>query len=333
MSVLTTTIDHFLDLAALGRPRPAIEYADGLADQGLGVRDLIDELLVPTQREVGRLWQTNQWTVAQEHAATSVIDGVLSAVARRTPTNDSTDRRVVVACVEGEYHSMPPRMGAEQLRAAGWDVIFLGASVPREDLRNFVTATEPHAVVLSCTIPLHLLGTRRCIDALADLAVPVVAAGAAFGTTPRRARRLGATGWIGPTDDASEVLDGPLGTPRTAPHSSTAAMRLAVGITDWLSTATATSARPAHSDGVLEALVHEMTLELPQYLALALELDDRLIYSDHVRWARSVLASRGAPGNELDTTLDLIEHATSALDQPEARALARSCKHQPPPSR
>ena len=43
---------------------------------------------------------------------------------------------------------MPARMFADQLTAAGWDVVFLGASTPAEHLRRFVAAERPSAVAV-----------------------------------------------------------------------------------------------------------------------------------------------------------------------------------------
>ena len=79
--------------------------------------------------QVGQLWQSALWSVIDEHIATGVAETALSAAAvvdRRAPTRG----HVVVACVEGDWHSLPARMVAEVLESEGWSVRFLGASHP-----------------------------------------------------------------------------------------------------------------------------------------------------------------------------------------------------------
>ncbi len=110
-ATLADEVEEFLAVAAGGRPRPAIEQALGLLDAGNSVEDLIVGLLAPTQQEVGLLWQAHRWNTAQEHAATAVIDGVLGAIALRTPIPSPARGAVLVSCVEEEYHFLPARMG------------------------------------------------------------------------------------------------------------------------------------------------------------------------------------------------------------------------------
>jgi len=204
------TTERFLDLAESGLPRPAIDFAIELTGRGLPLDRLILDLLGPTQQQVGHLWQSNRWSVAQEHAASAVVDGVLSAIALQTSPRRAGQGSVLVACVEGEYHSLAARLGAELLRYDGWEVAFLGASLPASDLQSFAAIAAPDVVVLSCTVPLFLLGGGRCFAALAEIGVPAVAAGAGFGTTGDRAARLGASGWIGPGMSATAVIKGSL---------------------------------------------------------------------------------------------------------------------------
>ena len=184
---------HLLDLAEVGRSGPAIEYALGLLTSGLGSDQMILDVLAPTQREVGLRWQSGRWNVGQEHAASTVVDGVLGAMEMQAPVTQ-TRGSAVVACVEGEYHSLPARMGVERLRLDGWGVTFLGANMPTGDLVSFLRRAQPDVVVLSCTFELCLPGAARSIAAVAELGLPAVVAGAGFGETPRRAMLLGASG-------------------------------------------------------------------------------------------------------------------------------------------
>jgi len=58
-------------------------------------------------------------------------------------------------------------MAGLTLRAAGWRVAFLGADTPVETLERAVDELEPRAVVISSTIPDHLVSARRALSRLA----------------------------------------------------------------------------------------------------------------------------------------------------------------------
>ncbi len=314
-----TSVQEFLDLAAAGRPRPAIERALELLDAGNSVEDLILGVLAPTQREVGLQWQTHRWNTAQEHAATAVIDGVLGAIAMRIPVPSRAHGVVLVACVEEEYHSLPARMGVELLRCGGWDVTFLGESVPARDLQAFATSAQVDVAVLSCTVPLHLPGARRAIAALADIGVPAVAAGAGFGDTPRRAAQLGASGWIGSASNPTAVLAALLA---DSPAAETGVDRQREEDAVQLE---------LHSDELCDGALEEMSRRIPamsayssrqldrtrkdvadilRYLGLAIDLDEPSMFDDFVAWFSQFLAGRDVPAAVLDASLDIVAEVT-----------------------
>ena len=80
--------------------------------QSAGI-DATVSLLADVQREVGLRWQTRQWTVAEEHAATAIVDIALTAAALET-TPPASEVAAVLVCGEGEWHGLPARMAAEQ---------------------------------------------------------------------------------------------------------------------------------------------------------------------------------------------------------------------------
>ena len=180
-----------------------------LAGAGTAADELIVDLLAPAEREVGARWARREWSVAQEHAATAVVDAALAMLAlEHEPALPTGARRAVVACVEGEWHSLPARMAAELLRLEGWDVVFLGPSVPADDLGAHVRDLEPDVAGLSCSVPLFLTGAQRSIEACRDAGVPVVAGGAGFGEAGEWSVALGAAAWLPDARSAGGALAG-----------------------------------------------------------------------------------------------------------------------------
>jgi methanogenic corrinoid protein MtbC1 len=188
--------------------RGATDLVIGLFDKGTPIASIATDILAPAQVRVGQLWESGEWSVADEHAATSITEGALSALTHTsTPRRGAHTRHVAVACPEGEWHSLPARMAVAVAGASGQvRATMLGVSLTAEQLRRRLWAGDIDVLALSCTMPTNLIGAARCIAAAHDLGVPVVVGGRAFGESPHRAQALGADSWA---PDA-EALLGPV---------------------------------------------------------------------------------------------------------------------------
>jgi methanogenic corrinoid protein MtbC1 len=260
-------------------------------------------LLAEVQKEVGRRWQQQEFTVADEHAATAIVDLALAAAClQAAPSRPPAEGTVVVACAEEEWHVMPALMVAEQLRAGGWDVVFLGASTPAGHLRRFLAADLPAAVALSCTVPLHLPGARRSVSASHAAGVPVLAGGAAFGAAPGRATAIGADAWASSADSAATILAGwvnssPVLAAPTAgetPALALAAERPAL-IERAMSALAARYPPLAHYTAWQLARTREDFGYIIRFVEASILATDDTIVTDFAAWLASVLTARGLP--------------------------------------
>ena len=316
---------RLLEIAHEGQPRPAISLGLALLANAGSLEELIVDVLAPVQREVGELWETNQWGVADEHAATAVVDGVLGALSLEVPAPAALRGHVVVACAEGEHHTLPARMGTEILREAGWDVLFVGGSMPADDLQCIVAEREPDAVLISCTIPVCLPGARRCFAAIAELGLPALGAGAAFGADERRARRLGARGWLGPGVDLGSLLeDGRM--PEIDPWP-TPPEALVLGLDRPALLAACRAAlqeRMADATPASRSLIDSTGVDL-QYvlgcLTAAVDLGDDEFFEECVVWFSGVLCARDVEPSRLGRALWVIGEVLEAAGLADAARL------------
>ena len=179
-----------------------------LMEEGIGrgnsVIDLHLRVIQQAQREIGRLWEQNSVSVAQEHQATAVSQLALAHLYQQSIRRPSVGKTVLVACAEGELHDVGARICADVLDLHGFDVRFLGANVPTDCLLGFVERTRPDLVALSVTLPTHLPATHAAVDALhARSRVPLAVGGRALDLPGAR------EGWSGVAifgGDALELL-------------------------------------------------------------------------------------------------------------------------------
>ena len=188
-----------------GNPGAAYGLVRELMDEGVTFEAVLFDYLAPVQREVGSRWQQADYRIAEEHAASATTETVIALLAGSFDMDEDAPH-VVVACAQGDTHSLPARMVSAYLTYLGWRVTFLGATVPAADLGAFLADEQPEALVLSCSLTANLRGARESIRAAHGAGVPVVAGGRAFGASNERAAALGADAWLGDPRQLDDLL-------------------------------------------------------------------------------------------------------------------------------
>lgn len=188
--------ERFLQAQLSGDRRAALRLiTDEGLDAGLPATTLQLDVIQQAQREIGRLWQENTVTIAQEHLATAIANLALAQLYDRAPHAPRNGRKVVVACVEGEWHDLPARLVADALDMAGFDVHFLGANVPTDSLIALVAAQRPDLVALSVTMAFNAAALRATAERLraeVQPPVPIAVGGGACDWVEGLARDVGA---------------------------------------------------------------------------------------------------------------------------------------------
>ncbi|MFV2116451.1 B12-binding domain-containing protein [Micromonospora sp. LOL_025] len=301
----------YLDCLQEADEYAAIEVATGLLEAGVPAERVLLDLVAPAQAEVGERWARNEWSVAQEHAATHISERVVAAVAAYANPRP-TRGRVVVACMDGEWHALPPRLVAEVLRLRGWQVTFLGASVPAPHLVSYLHRHDAHAVALACALPMRLPHAHRMIEACRRVDVPVVVGGRGFGADGRWARRLGVA-WAPDAPTAADLVADERALRRVPPaelshladdeYTSLAKRRgelIDGALADLRERDPGTrDYTPSQLDSTVSDLGY-----IVDFLAAALYVDDGSLFTEFVDWLVEILTSRGVPAPTLRSTLE-----------------------------
>jgi methanogenic corrinoid protein MtbC1 len=198
--------DGFTDFLNLGDRSGALGRIEHLLGLGVTAHELISEVLAPAQKQVGERWESGQWTVEDEHAATATTEEALALIAGRNTTEVSKGH-VVACCVPGERHALAGKMFAELIRAEGWRVTYLGSGMLAEHLGRYLATTRPLALAISATMAPSLSTVRITIANAHAAGVPVLAGGIAFGTDARVAASLGVDEWAADLDGALDILE------------------------------------------------------------------------------------------------------------------------------
>ena len=326
---LNDVVEPFLEHAIRGDASSAVGLTLDVVDQGASVESVVVDLLAAAQYECGERWQRNDWGVADEHLVSGVTQRCLGAVANTvapaTPTGS-----VVVACAEGDWHSLPAQMLAEVLRSRGLAVAFLGASTPSDHVARLLVRDRPDALIITCNLAPFFAGVATLADAAHRTGTPVIAGGRALRSGPGRALRLGADAWAPDVSAAVATLrpwagDRPRVSPDPTPfdgvamildldssHLAAEALVSMVASQPWMS---------GYNTQQL-ARTREDLAFIVRFIAAARLVDDPSVLMEFLDWLSSVLGARNVPTAALVAGLEALAPLVDEAD-PKAGLLIR----------
>lgn len=133
--------------------------------------------------EVGDGWYDGQVTVQQEHFTSALSVKRLELLIAATPP-PSHPERIVVATAPGDYHIFSSLLVTFLLRRSGWDVVYLGADIPVDDLEATIAQIRPALVIVSAQL-LHTAATiKEIAQALQTQPVTLAFGGLVFNKMP-----------------------------------------------------------------------------------------------------------------------------------------------------
>ncbi|MFI9150523.1 B12-binding domain-containing protein [Streptomyces sp. NPDC053367] len=319
-----------------GDEHAATDLVVHAVDDGVHPESVLLDVIAAVQGRVGEEWAANRISVAQEHAATSITERAVAALALHPAARTAVHRgRITVACVDGEWHALPARLVAEVLKLRGWHVDYLGAQVPAPHLISHLHTTKADVVALSSSIVTRLPTAHAAITACQAVGVPVLVGGAAFGPDGRYARLLGAQAWAPDARAAADRLsEGPLPRPQAhhqqvddLPHLADQEYTMVARSRDRLVRAVFLAlqdefpALRAYDDIQRERTAEDLAHTV-DFLATALYVGDEDLFTGFITWTAHILQARGVPAQSLPPALTLF--ARELKDLPRAvRTLQR----------
>lgn len=179
-----------------GRRHEASRLVLEAVDNGVSVRDVYLHVFQRSQHEVGRLWQLNRLSVAQEHYCTAATQLVMSQLYPRIFSSERNGHTLVATCVAGDLHEIGLRMVADFFEMEGWDTFYVGANAPAASVVQAVVERGADVLAVSATITSHVRQLRELVAAVrADeraRGVKILAGGYPFNVAPGLWREVGA---------------------------------------------------------------------------------------------------------------------------------------------
>lgn len=176
--------DYLKEILA-GKRKPALEMIMEAYRGGYPIPGIYMDVFQEALYEIGRLWETNQITVADEHMGTAITQYVMSNLYQYLDVADTRRGKLVMTGVQGELHQVGANMVSDVLEADGWDVIFLGTNVPAEGVIESIRQHKANLFGISSTMFFNIPKVIELVEATRKefgASVRIMLGGGAFRT-------------------------------------------------------------------------------------------------------------------------------------------------------
>lgn len=272
--------------------------------------------------QVGDLWRQGKALVQQEHFATALAIRRIDTLISLTP-NPTHPGTLLMGCPAGELHSFPMLLLMLMLRRRGWNVTYLGANIPLEQMKQAAASIHPDLIVLAAQRLETAAGLRAAAELFQRDGLALAYGGRIFNTNSEIRGRIPAY-FLGETlEESLDRIEQLASAPAPFPDI------LRGGVDFHETAAVFRIKRPRIEATVIEkmkklALAHEAILlaneQFAEGLIAALELGDPAFMENDLEWVSDLLADRKIAGETLRGYLDVYR---KAVDEEMGAAGAR----------
>jgi DNA-binding transcriptional MerR regulator/methylmalonyl-CoA mutase cobalamin-binding subunit len=172
----------------------AMEESLRRAEIELGSQGMLQRVAAPLAQTLGERWRSGTLTAAHEHFASAVLRTHL-ALAAKPFAAGSSEPALLVATPAGQLHELGALLVGALAANLGWQVTYLGASLPAAEIAGAARQRQARAVALSLVYPEddpRLEGELTRLRELLPPEVPIIVGGRALPAYRDICNRIGA---------------------------------------------------------------------------------------------------------------------------------------------
>lgn len=200
---------QYIDALLKGDRRTASKIVMDAVNNNVPVKRIYLDVFQNSQYEIGRLWLSNQISVATEHFCSAATQSIMAQLYPHIFSTNRVGQTLVAACVGGELHEIGIRMVTDFFEMEGWDTYYLGANSPASGILKAVEENEANVVGLSAAMPYHRSLLRETIQQIRNSStgknVKILIGGNALNHDKDKWGDFGADGYAPNAEKAVEV--------------------------------------------------------------------------------------------------------------------------------
>jgi methanogenic corrinoid protein MtbC1 len=150
---------EFLDALVEGNLRKVIRISEDYL-KGHNMQAYYSKLITPAMYSMGTMWEDGKITAAHEHLASSIISRIMASYNINLELPEITKGTIVISAIANEYHEIGAWMTANAFELDGWNVYYLGANTPVNDILGIIKDISPDILGISITMANNIENIR-----------------------------------------------------------------------------------------------------------------------------------------------------------------------------
>lgn len=195
--------------------KDAGELIHRLVDNGTEIKDIYKYIFQRSQYKIGRLWETNSITVAQEHFCTAATQMIMSQLYPHIFSSSKNGKKIIATCIGGELHEIGIRMIADIFEMSGWDSYFIGANTPADSIIETIKSTDADILAVSASMTFNIPAVEELVsrtkENIPSEKIKILVGGRPFNISTELWKKTGADGWAPDADEAVNVAENLIG--------------------------------------------------------------------------------------------------------------------------
>ena len=195
-----------------GNISKCLEISDGFIKSQDDIPAFYQYIIQPAMYDVGVMWEKDDISVAQEHLASAVVTRLLASITTRNSRTEKTKGKLLITSSPNEFHQIGAWMLSDVFELSGWDVRFLGADTPKDELFRLVKDFMPDVLAISVTMPFNIDKAAEIVSELKKddefKGVKILVGGGVFNDNPELWKKIGADGFAADPVRAKELVEG-----------------------------------------------------------------------------------------------------------------------------
>ena len=201
----------FVELLVEGNYHSCIDLAKYFVKQHNDFEVFYSDVLHVCLYEIGRRWEMGTISVAHEHMAIAIVNRIMTSCFLDLELPLPNKGRAVITAAPNDFHEVGARMVSDMLEINGWEVDYLGANTPHQELMQLLRQRKPYILGMSVVMPFNLSEVEAIIhDVRSDTElknIKIIVGGLAFKHTPDLWMKIGADGYACNLADLISLTD------------------------------------------------------------------------------------------------------------------------------
>jgi methanogenic corrinoid protein MtbC1 len=165
------------------------------------------DIILPLMYEVGRYWEMDKISVADEHQISALISNFIAS--KHGVKTGTVEKTILITPAPNEFHEIGALLLSEEFRNQGWKVEYLKAGTSKEEIYQKIADTNPRIIAISIALILHARFLKELVTNLKKEygEIPIILGGKFINDNREILQELGCEGGILDPADTVELAE------------------------------------------------------------------------------------------------------------------------------